>query len=149
MKKKAATKKKVTGEAGATSKKAGGGRATAEIPQKGTLRFRQNNLEDYVVANDSLEGLSHIGEKVKSNAAASKSWRSAGSRAPESDATPSSIHEEDEEEEEAPKLVARKRSCVEAAITTLPAQKVIDTKPIGKQGRLRSFYEFSPGVEEA
>ncbi|KAM0014045.1 hypothetical protein Hdeb2414_s0039g00735641 [Helianthus debilis subsp. tardiflorus] len=110
-KKKAAPKKKVIVKAGATSKKIGGGHATAEIPQKCTLRFRQSNLEDYVVASDSLEDLLHIGEKPKSSAAATlKSSWSAGSRAPDSGATPSSIHEEEEEEieEEAAKLVARK-----------------------------------------
>ncbi|KAF5790154.1 hypothetical protein HanXRQr2_Chr09g0379761 [Helianthus annuus] len=132
--KKAASKKKVTVEAGATSKKAGGGRATVEIPEKGTLRFRQSNLEDYIVASDSLEGLFHICEKPKSSATASKSSGSAGSRAPESGATPSSILEEEEEEEveeEAAKLMARKRSREETAATTPPAQKATVTKPIG------------------
>ncbi|MFS7911574.1 hypothetical protein Hanom_Chr02g00119751 [Helianthus anomalus] len=108
-KKKAETKKKVTTDAGATSKKAGGSRATAEIPQKGTLRFRQSNLEDYVVASDSLEGLSRIGERSKRSAAAtSKSSGSARSRAPESGATPSSLREEEEVEEEGAKLALKK-----------------------------------------
>ncbi|MFS8027284.1 hypothetical protein Hanom_Chr16g01496891 [Helianthus anomalus] len=74
-------KKKVTVDTGATSKKAGGSRA---ILEKGTLRFRQSNLEDYVVASDSLEGYSRICERKKGSAAASKSSGSAGSRAPES-----------------------------------------------------------------
>ncbi|KAJ0734413.1 hypothetical protein HanPI659440_Chr11g0419801 [Helianthus annuus] len=68
--KKSAPTKKVTVEAGATSKKAGCIRAIADISQQGTLRFRQSNLEDYVVESDSLEGLSRIGEKLKSSVAA-------------------------------------------------------------------------------
>ncbi|KAF5810981.1 hypothetical protein HanRHA438_Chr04g0185661 [Helianthus annuus] len=69
--KKAPTKKKtkkVTIYTGGTSKKGGSSRAAA-AHDKGTLRFRQSNLEDYVVASDSLEGLSRIGEKKKSSAA--------------------------------------------------------------------------------
>ncbi|KAJ0804646.1 hypothetical protein HanPI659440_Chr02g0040471 [Helianthus annuus] len=88
---KKAASKKLTVEAGATSKKAGGGRATVGIPEKGTLHFRQSNLEDYIVASDSLEGLFPIGEKPKSSTTASNSSGSAGSRVPESGATPSSI----------------------------------------------------------
>ncbi|KAJ0614312.1 hypothetical protein HanIR_Chr02g0061031 [Helianthus annuus] len=140
---KKASSKKVTVEAGATSKKAGGGRATVEILEKGTLHFHQSNLEDYIVASDSLEGLFPIGEKPKSSTTASNSSGSAGSRVPESGATPSSIPEEEEEdEEEAARWVARKRSREEAAATTPPAQKAAATKPIGKQGRLRSLYKF-------
>ncbi|KAF5782061.1 hypothetical protein HanRHA438_Chr11g0503781 [Helianthus annuus] len=45
-KKKMPTKKKVTVDTGMTSKKTGGSRATAAVPKKGTLRFRQSNLED-------------------------------------------------------------------------------------------------------
>ncbi|MFS7943204.1 hypothetical protein Hanom_Chr06g00497511 [Helianthus anomalus] len=45
-KKKTTTRKKVAVDTGATIKKAGGSRATIEIPEKGTLRFRQSNLED-------------------------------------------------------------------------------------------------------
>ncbi|MFS7945099.1 hypothetical protein Hanom_Chr06g00519981 [Helianthus anomalus] len=129
--KKTVVKKKVTVDAGATSMKAGSGRATTGIPKKGTLRFRQSNLEDYVIASDSFEGSSG----------------SAGSRAPDSGATPSSMHEEEEEageEVEGEKLVARKRSRGEAAATTPLAQKAAISKPIGKQGRLRSLYRFSP-----
>ncbi|MFS7986124.1 hypothetical protein Hanom_Chr11g01006711 [Helianthus anomalus] len=89
--KKSAPKNKVTVEAGATSKKAGGARTTADIPQKSTFCFRQSNLEDYIVASDLLEGLSRIGEKSESSTTAtSKSSGSAGSSAPESGATPSS-----------------------------------------------------------
>ncbi|KAF5781849.1 hypothetical protein HanRHA438_Chr11g0501471 [Helianthus annuus] len=141
--KKSAPKKKVNVEAGATSKQSRG----ADISQKGTLRFRQSNLEDYIVASDSLEDLSRVGKKSKSSvAAASKSSGSAGSRATESGATPSSLHEEEEEEveEEGVQLVVRKRSREEAAATTPPTQKVVAAKPIGKQGRLRSLYKFSP-----
>ncbi|KAF5774911.1 hypothetical protein HanRHA438_Chr13g0616601 [Helianthus annuus] len=128
-KKKTTSKKKVTVDTGATSKKAG---ASLAVPEKGTLRFRQSNLEDYVVTSDSLEGLSRIREK-KSGAAASKSSGSAGSRAPESGATPSSLHEEEEEEEEGVKLVTKKTSREEtAASDTPPARKVVATQAIGK-----------------
>ncbi|KAJ0561049.1 hypothetical protein HanHA300_Chr06g0218441 [Helianthus annuus] len=149
-KKKTNTRKRVAVDTGATSKKAGGSRTTVAVPKKGTFRFRQSNLEDYVVASDSLEGLSRIGEK-KSSAAASKSSGSAESKAPESGATPSSLHEEEEEEEEeveeeGVKLVTRKRSREETtAGTTPPVQQAAVTQPIGKQGRLRSLYKFSPG----
>ncbi|KAF5810499.1 hypothetical protein HanXRQr2_Chr04g0170241 [Helianthus annuus] len=64
------TKKVITIDAEATDKKGGSSRATVAASDKGTLRFRQSNLEDYVVASDSLEGLSRIGEK-KASAVAS------------------------------------------------------------------------------
>ncbi|MFS7892524.1 hypothetical protein Hanom_Chr00s000648g01653401 [Helianthus anomalus] len=121
MKKKTNTRKRVAVDTGATSKMAGGSRVTAAVP-----------------------------EKMKSSAAASNSSGSAESRAPESGATPSSLHEEEEEEEEGEeegvKLVTRKRSREETTIgTTPPAQQAAATQPIGKQGRLRSLYKFSPG----
>ncbi|MFS7986678.1 hypothetical protein Hanom_Chr11g01013131 [Helianthus anomalus] len=103
-------------------------------------------------SNEELSSWSNIfaGEKKKSNATASKSSGSAGSRAPESGTTPSSLHEEDEEEEveeEGTRLVTRKRSCEETTVgDTPPAQKAAATQPIGKQGRLRSLYKFSPEV---
>ncbi|KAJ0700210.1 hypothetical protein HanOQP8_Chr10g0365121 [Helianthus annuus] len=86
-KKKALTRKKVSVDTGATSKKAGGSHATAAVPEKG--------------------------EKKKSNEDASKSSGNARSRAPESGVTPSSFHEEEEEEEveeEGAQQVTRKRS---------------------------------------
>ncbi|MFS7928854.1 hypothetical protein Hanom_Chr04g00325681 [Helianthus anomalus] len=90
-KKKPPKKKKViTIDVEVTSKKGGSSRATASASDKGTLRFRQSNLEDYVITSDSLEGLSRIGEK-KTGAAGSKSSGSAGSRKPDAGATPSSI----------------------------------------------------------
>ncbi|MFS8007866.1 hypothetical protein Hanom_Chr14g01265961 [Helianthus anomalus] len=51
--------------------------------------------------------------------------------------------EEAEEEDEAKKLVARKRSREEVAAITPPTQKATVSKPIGKQGRPRSLYQFS------
>ncbi|KAM0034226.1 hypothetical protein Hdeb2414_s0016g00495111 [Helianthus debilis subsp. tardiflorus] len=81
-----------------TSKKGGSSRATTGASEKGTLRFRQSNLEDYVIASDSLEGLSRISEK-KSSATGSRSSGSAGSRNPDAGATPSSIALDEEEEE--------------------------------------------------
>ncbi|MFS7963162.1 hypothetical protein Hanom_Chr08g00734871 [Helianthus anomalus] len=114
-------RKKVTVETGATSKKAGG---SCAIPEKG--------------------------EKKKSGVAASKSSGSAGSRAPESGATPSSLHEEEEEgevEEEGNRLVTKKRLREETtAGETPPTQKAVVPQVIGKQGNLRSLYEFSPGL---
>ncbi|MFS8034392.1 hypothetical protein Hanom_Chr17g01580631 [Helianthus anomalus] len=80
--------KKVTVDTGTTSKRGGSSRAAATLQDKGILQFRQSNLEDYVVASDSLKGLSRIGEKKKSSAAGSKSSGSAGSRIPEAGATP-------------------------------------------------------------
>ncbi|KAJ0475739.1 hypothetical protein HanHA300_Chr13g0469081 [Helianthus annuus] len=149
--KKAAKKKikKVTVDTGATSKKGGSSRVAATTQDKGTLRFRQSNLEDYVVTSDSLEGLSRIGEKKKSSATGSKSSVRAGSRIPEAGATPSSIALDEEEEEEhereaAAKLVSRKRSREEAAAGAKPVQKAMGPV-IGKQSSLRSLYKFSPG----
>ncbi|MFS7977273.1 hypothetical protein Hanom_Chr10g00902101 [Helianthus anomalus] len=62
--------------------------------------------------------------------AASKSSGSVGSRAPESGATPSSIPEEEEEEleEEGPKLVTRKRTRVESVAGAHPTQKTTVVK---------------------
>ncbi|KAJ0501806.1 hypothetical protein HanHA300_Chr11g0405361 [Helianthus annuus] len=139
----------ITIDAEATSKKGGSSRATAGASDKGTLRFRQSNMEDYVVASDSLEGLSRIGEK-KASAAGSKSFGSAGSRNPDVGTTPSSIALEEEEEEEeheepAAKLVSRKRSREETAAGVKAAQKVGGAPVIGKQSKLRSLYKFSPG----
>ncbi|KAJ0734157.1 hypothetical protein HanPI659440_Chr11g0416671 [Helianthus annuus] len=115
--KKAAKKKikKVTVDTGATSKRGGSSRAATTSQDKGTLRFWHSNLEDYVVASDSLESLSRIGEK-KTSAAGSKSSVSVGSRIPEAGMTLSSIaldeeeEEEEHEEEVSAKLVTRKRS---------------------------------------
>ncbi|KAJ0430321.1 hypothetical protein HanHA300_Chr17g0667731 [Helianthus annuus] len=111
------TSKKVTVDTGATSKKGRTSRATAAASEKGTLRLRQSNLEDYVIASDSLEGLSRIGEKKKSGTTGSKSSGSSGSRIPEAGTTPSSVPEEEEEEVEevGPKLVTRKRTREESA----------------------------------
>ncbi|MFS7921326.1 hypothetical protein Hanom_Chr03g00235491 [Helianthus anomalus] len=137
-------------DTGATSKKGGSSRATVAAHDKGTLRFRQSNLEDYVVASDSLEGLYRIGEKKKSSAATSKSSGSTGSKAPESGATPLSIpvgdeekHEEEHEEVEAAKLITRKRPREETAAGAKPVHKAVGPV-IGKQSRLRSLYKFSP-----
>ncbi|KAJ0467267.1 hypothetical protein HanIR_Chr14g0683441 [Helianthus annuus] len=72
-------KKVITLDAEVTSKKGGSSRATASAADKGTLRFHQSNLEDYVIISDSLEGLSRICEK-KTSAAGLKSSGSTGSR---------------------------------------------------------------------
>ncbi|KAF5805759.1 hypothetical protein HanXRQr2_Chr05g0213271 [Helianthus annuus] len=149
-KKKLAKRKKViTLDVEVTSKKGGSSRATAGVADKGTLRLRQSNLEDYVIISDSFEGLSRIGEK-KTGAAGSKSSGSAGSRNPDAGATPSSItldEEEEEEEEEKPaaKLVSRKRSKGETTVGPSVAQKTGGIPLIGKQSNLRSLYKFSPG----
>ncbi|KAM0046392.1 hypothetical protein Hdeb2414_s0009g00315641 [Helianthus debilis subsp. tardiflorus] len=113
-KKKSKKKKIITIDAEVTSKKGGSSRVAAGAADKGTLHFRQSNLEDYVITSDSLEGLSRIGEK-KTSAAGPKSSGSAGSRNPDAGATPSSIaigedEEEEEEEEAVEKLISSKRS---------------------------------------
>ncbi|KAJ0493652.1 hypothetical protein HanIR_Chr12g0588561 [Helianthus annuus] len=149
-KKKPKKKKVITIDAEVTSKKSGSSRATAGTSDKGTLQFRQNNLEDYVVASDSLESLSCIGEK-KTGAAGSNSLGNAGLRNPDAVATPSSIalDEEEEEEEEveepAAKLVSRKRSRETTAANVKVAQKAEEVPVIGKQSRLCTLYKFSLG----
>ncbi|XP_022030642.1 putative uncharacterized protein DDB_G0271982 [Helianthus annuus] len=120
-------KKVITLDAEVTSKNGGSSRATASAADKGTLYFRQSNLEDYVIISDSLEGLSRIGEK-KTGAAGSRSSGSAGSRNPDAGATPSSIaldeeEEEEEEEEPAEKLVSRKRNREETTTVSAEAKK--------------------------
>ncbi|MFS7954683.1 hypothetical protein Hanom_Chr07g00633401 [Helianthus anomalus] len=127
-------------------------RATAGASDKGTHRFRQSNLDDYVVASDSLEGLSRIGEK-KTSVAGSKSLGSAGSRNPEVGATHSSIaldEEEEEEQEEEPalKLVSWKRSRDETVAGVKAVQKAEGVPVIGKQSKLRSLYKFSPEAQK-
>ncbi|MFS7925428.1 hypothetical protein Hanom_Chr04g00284851 [Helianthus anomalus] len=91
-------KKVITLDPEVTSKGAGSSRATATTADKGTLRLRQSNLEDYVLISDSLEGLARIGEK-KAGAAESKSSGSAGSRNSDAGTTPSSGAQEGDEEE--------------------------------------------------
>ncbi|MFS7903765.1 hypothetical protein Hanom_Chr01g00027921 [Helianthus anomalus] len=149
--KKPSKKKKnvITIDAEATNKKGKSSRATDGASDKGTLQFRQSNLEDYIVASDSLEGLSRIGEK-KTSAAGSKSSGSAGSRISEAGATPSSIaldeekEEEEEHEEPAAQLVSRERSREETAAGIQAAQKAGGVPVIGKQSKLCSLYKFSP-----
>ncbi|MFS8019426.1 hypothetical protein Hanom_Chr15g01403631 [Helianthus anomalus] len=127
--KKAAKKKtkRVTVDVGVSSKKGRSSRAAATTEGKVTLRLRQSNLVDYVVASDSLEGLSRIGEKKKTSTASSKSSGSAGSRISEAGVTPSSIaldeEEEEEHEEAAAKLLSRKRSREEVAAGAKTMQK--------------------------
>ncbi|KAJ0522873.1 hypothetical protein HanIR_Chr10g0487381 [Helianthus annuus] len=150
-KKKTKKKKVITVDADVTSKKGGSSRTETGAADKGTLRFRQSNLEDYVITSDSLKGLSRVGEK-KTGAAGSRSSGSAGSRNPDAGATPSSIahDEEEEEEEEEPtaKLVSWKRSRTEATAGVPTAPKARGVPLIGKQSNLRSLYRFSPGQKE-
>ncbi|KAF5777439.1 hypothetical protein HanXRQr2_Chr12g0535631 [Helianthus annuus] len=141
-------KKVITIDADVTSKRGGSSRATSGVADKGTLRLRQSNLEDYVIISDSFEGLSRIGERT-SGAAGSKSSGSAGSRNPDAGATPSSVaHEEEkeeevEEEEPAAQLI-RKRSR-EAAVGASMMSQPGGIPLIGKKSNLRSLYRFSPG----
>ncbi|KAJ0493558.1 hypothetical protein HanIR_Chr12g0587531 [Helianthus annuus] len=133
-KKKPPKKKKViTIDAEVTSKKGGSSRAPAGASDKGTLRFRQSNLEDYVITSDSLEGLSRIGEK-KTGAAGSKISGSASSRNPDAGATPSSIALE-EEEEPAVKLISRKRSREETTAGASVAQKTGEAPLLQRPGK--------------
>ncbi|MFS7905532.1 hypothetical protein Hanom_Chr01g00048791 [Helianthus anomalus] len=121
--------------------------ASNAASKKGTLRFHQSNLEDYVIASESLEGLHDVGEKPQSSAAeVARSSGSTGSRGPDSGTTPSSAHDEEETEAEveAEKLI-RKRPSTETAAPTPPAKKAAPSGPIGKNGGLRSLYRFSPG----
>ncbi|KAF5801724.1 hypothetical protein HanRHA438_Chr06g0260641 [Helianthus annuus] len=147
--KKTAAKKKVTVTGGA-SKKVGATRATSDAASKnGTLHFRQSNLEDFVVATDTL-GLHNIGDKPQSSAVAvARSTGSARLKGPDFGATPSFIHEEAETEKpEAEKLI-RKRSRAETATTTCLAKKIATGKPIEKKGSLRSLYtDVSPGCRK-
>ncbi|KAJ0791892.1 hypothetical protein HanOQP8_Chr01g0011091 [Helianthus annuus] len=155
-KKKPPKKKKViTIDPEPTNKKGGSSHATTGTSEKGTLRFRQSNLEDNVITSDALEGLSHIGEK-KSSSAGSRSSGSAGSRNPEAGATPSSItldkeeeeEEKEEEEEPAAQLVSRKRSREKATADVKVAQKTREVPVIGKQSKLRTLYKFSPEAKK-
>ncbi|MFS8019650.1 hypothetical protein Hanom_Chr15g01406201 [Helianthus anomalus] len=73
-----------------------------------------------------------------------RSSGSAGSRGPDSGATLSFVHGEEETkaEVEAEKLI-RKRPRVETTATTPPVEKAATSRPIGKKGSLRSLYRFS------
>ncbi|KAJ0669224.1 hypothetical protein HanPI659440_Chr17g0698601 [Helianthus annuus] len=146
--KKAPTKKKVTVAGGATGKKGGATHATLElISKKGTLCFRQSNLEDYVIASNSLKGLRDVGEKPQSSAiAVARSSGSAGPRGLDSGTTPSSIHEEEETEAEveAEKLI-RKRPRTETSAPTPYEEDCAKRAYRKKKGSLRSLYRFSPG----
>ncbi|KAM0041291.1 hypothetical protein Hdeb2414_s0011g00364651 [Helianthus debilis subsp. tardiflorus] len=101
--KKTAAKKKVNFARGETSKTVGATHAAYDTAsKKGTLRVRQSNLENFVVSIESLKGLHDIGETPESSAVdAVRSSGSAGSKGPDSGATPSSLHEEEETETEA------------------------------------------------
>ncbi|KAJ0749630.1 hypothetical protein HanLR1_Chr05g0172271 [Helianthus annuus] len=149
-KKKPPKKKKViTIDPEPTKKKGGSSRTITSASEKGTLRFWQSNLEDYVITSNSLEGLSHIGEK-KSSASGSRSSGSAGSRNPDAGVTPSSITLDEEEEEEEPvaQLVSRKRSREAAAANVKVAQRIGEVPVIGKHSKLRTLYKFSPEAKE-
>ncbi|MFS7995852.1 hypothetical protein Hanom_Chr12g01122931 [Helianthus anomalus] len=149
QKKKPKKKKVITIDADVTSRKGGSSRTAPAAAEEGTLRFRQSNLDDYVIISDSLEGLLRVGEK-KIGAAGSKSSGSTGSRNPDAGATPSSIaHDEEEEEEEEEKeepavTLVRKRSWkTTAGASVVPKPGGVPL--IGKQSYLRSLYRFSPG----
>ncbi|MFS7909209.1 hypothetical protein Hanom_Chr01g00092011 [Helianthus anomalus] len=151
-KKKLKKKKVITIDPEPTSKKGGSSRTTIGASEKGSLRFRQSNLEDYVITSDSLEGLSRISEK-KSSAAGSRSSGSAGSRNPIAGATPSSValdeeEEEEEHEEPAAKLVSKKRSRETVDADIKVAQKAGDVPVIGKQRKLCTLYKFSPEAKK-
>ncbi|KAM0039482.1 hypothetical protein Hdeb2414_s0012g00382621 [Helianthus debilis subsp. tardiflorus] len=149
-KKKLSKKKKmITIDAEVTNKKGGSSRTAAGVVDKGTLHFRQSNLEDYVIISDSLEGLSRIGEK-KIGAAGSKSSGSVGSRNPDAGATPSSNaldDEEEEEEEPAEKLISRKRSREETTVGASVAQKTGEAPPF-KSARLEAEKEKKKAAEK-
>ncbi|KAJ0683496.1 hypothetical protein HanPI659440_Chr16g0658911 [Helianthus annuus] len=144
-------KKKVTVVGGAASKKIETAGAASDVAsRKGTTRFRQSNLEEFVIVDDSLEELYAIGGKPQSNAATTAG--SAGSKGTDSGTTPTFVHvEETKAEPEAEKLVrknASKRSRADTGTETTPPAKIAATgKHNGKKGSLRSHYsEFSPEV---
>ncbi|KAM0017661.1 hypothetical protein Hdeb2414_s0027g00690561 [Helianthus debilis subsp. tardiflorus] len=149
-KKKPKKKKVITIDADVISKKGGSSRAAPIAAEKGTLRFRQSNLEDYVIISDSLEGLSRVGEK-KIGAAGSKSSGSAGSRNPDAEATPSSLaHDEEDEEEEteepAVQLIRKRSRETTAGASVVPKSGGVPL--IGKRSNLRFLYRFSPEAEK-
>ncbi|KAJ0887898.1 hypothetical protein HanRHA438_Chr09g0396071 [Helianthus annuus] len=141
-KKKPVKKKKAEPEV--TSKGTGPSRATAAAG-KGTLRLRQRDLDDYVIISDSYEGLSHVA-KGKAGAGGSKSSGSAGSRNPDAGATPSFPEDVEEEEDAGARLIGRKRGRSEATTGVASAPQSVVIPAIGKTSRLRSLYQFSPGM---
>ncbi|MFS8019645.1 hypothetical protein Hanom_Chr15g01406151 [Helianthus anomalus] len=88
-------------------------------------------------------------KKPQSSAAVvARSSGSAGSRGPDSGATLSSVHGEEETkaEVEAEKLI-RKRPRVETTATTPPVEKAATSRPIGKKGSLRKTIVKKPEIE--
>ncbi|MFS7965960.1 hypothetical protein Hanom_Chr09g00768251 [Helianthus anomalus] len=124
-------KKKVTVAGGMSMKKTETtGVASDVASMKGTSRFRQSKSSSSPNGPGSCVMCSRI----------------AGSKGPDSSASPSSIVEETETETkpEAEKLI-RKRPRAETTDTTPPAKNVATGKPIGKKGSLRSHYsDVSP-----
>ncbi|KAJ0567949.1 hypothetical protein HanIR_Chr06g0290631 [Helianthus annuus] len=146
-KKKPSKKKKTKVDSEVTSKGTGPSRATAAA-DKGTLRLRQSDLDDFVMVSDSLEGLSRT-VKTKTGAGGSKSSGSAGSRNPDAGATPSILEDEAEEEEDAAaQLIGRKRGRSETTAGVASAPTAVVLPVVGKTSNLRSLYKFSPDQEE-
>ncbi|KAF5822974.1 hypothetical protein HanRHA438_Chr01g0033961 [Helianthus annuus] len=151
---KRASKKKTTAAGGVAVKKTEVASATSDAAsQKGTPQFRQSRLEDFVYVADSFEELYAIGGKPPGSVAVgARSSGSAGSKGPESGATPTSAHAEEAEEESDPEKLIRKnaskRSREETKSEASPdAKKIAGSKPvIGKKRSLRTLYtEVSPG----
>ncbi|KAJ0716528.1 hypothetical protein HanPI659440_Chr13g0513731 [Helianthus annuus] len=140
-------KKTVNVDPEVTRKGAGSSRASAAAV-KGTLRLRQSDLNDYVIISDSLKGLSRTTD-TKTGAGSSRSSGSAGSRNPDTGATPS-VHEEDEAEEEeaAVQLVSRKRVRSETTAGVSAAPLIGGVPLVGKTSNLRSLYKFSPEIKK-
>ncbi|XP_035835060.1 uncharacterized protein LOC118483677 isoform X1 [Helianthus annuus] len=143
-KKKKPSKKKKKADVEVTSKGLGASRATTAAV-KGTLRLRQRDLDDYVIISDSYEGLSYAA-MGKTGAGGSKGSGSAGSRNPDADATPSQPEDEEEEEEETAPLIGRKRGRSEATTGMASAPVSVVIPVVGKKSKLRSLYQFSPGM---
>ncbi|KAJ0457020.1 hypothetical protein HanIR_Chr15g0769061 [Helianthus annuus] len=117
-KKKKPVKKKKKAEPEVTSKGTGPSRATA--------------------AADKAKG--------KVGAGGSKSSGSAGSRNPDAGATPSFPEDVEEEEDAGARLIGRKRGRREATTGVASAPQSVVIPAIGKTSRLRSLYQFSPGM---
>ncbi|MFS7920677.1 hypothetical protein Hanom_Chr03g00227651 [Helianthus anomalus] len=136
-------KKKDTVAGGAASKKVETASAASDVVSgKGTARFHQSNLEDFVYVADSFEELYAIGGKSQGGAtAAARSSGNAGSKGPNSGATPTSVHiEETEVEPDAEELTrknASMRSCVETKTVTAPLLKRLPIASLsGRKGAL-------------
>ncbi|MFS7912972.1 hypothetical protein Hanom_Chr02g00136191 [Helianthus anomalus] len=142
------SKKKVTVAEGVAIKKPKVTGASSDgASRKGTARFQQSNLDDFLYVADCFERLNSIGGKPHVTVA-TDAWSagSAGSKEQPSSATPTSTPADEEEADSGNvKLIrknASKRPCEETkSEVSLKAKKFATSKPtIGKKGSLRTLY---------